>query len=298
MPTGLAGEGSIQRVRRSTVKVKVLCSVRGCGRRLERRTRVWDCPNGHSFDVAASGYVNLLQPGDRRSLKPGDSPRVVAARARLQERFIGTDWQASLVSMVASLSSGDVETVLDVGAGTGHLLGRLASAIPVEGWATDISVPAVRFGSRRWPDLSWVVANGHRNLPFDDEAFAFVLSSVGPKNPQEFHRILTPGGRLLLVVPGPDDLVELRQALQGEGRKMDCTAQALQVFGPLFRLVDRVALRSRRWLDRSELDDLLEATYRGARRAQSQRLAALEGMETTFDVEVLQLEPRQVGAPR
>ena len=37
------------------------------------------CPRGHSFDVARSGYINLLQPQERRSRNPGDSADAVAA---------------------------------------------------------------------------------------------------------------------------------------------------------------------------------------------------------------------------
>ena len=42
------------------------CSVRGCGRPLEKNDRALVCARGHSYDIARSGYVNLLQPQDRR----------------------------------------------------------------------------------------------------------------------------------------------------------------------------------------------------------------------------------------
>ena len=52
----------------------LICPVRDCGEPLERRERALACPRGHSFDLARSGYANLLQPQDRRSKIPGDSP--------------------------------------------------------------------------------------------------------------------------------------------------------------------------------------------------------------------------------
>ncbi len=61
----------------------LLCTVRGCGEPLRRSGGSWSCARGHSFDVAKRGYVNLLQPQDRRSLDAGDSAAVVAARRRL-----------------------------------------------------------------------------------------------------------------------------------------------------------------------------------------------------------------------
>ena len=59
------------------------CTVRECGLLLERRGRTWQCARRHSYDVARSGYVNLLQPQDRKSLNAGDTAGAVEARARL-----------------------------------------------------------------------------------------------------------------------------------------------------------------------------------------------------------------------
>ena len=51
----------------------LLCPVRDCRMALPREERRLLCPRGHSFDVARSGYINLLQPQDRRSKRPGDT---------------------------------------------------------------------------------------------------------------------------------------------------------------------------------------------------------------------------------
>ncbi len=59
------------------------CSVRGCHLGLVRQSRVFVCPRRHTFDIARSGYVNLLQPQDRRSPNAGDSKDALAARAAL-----------------------------------------------------------------------------------------------------------------------------------------------------------------------------------------------------------------------
>jgi len=66
----------------------MLCTVRTCHEPLAREERRMVCPRGHSFDVARSGYVNLLQPQERRSKQPGDSDEAVAARRRLHDRGV------------------------------------------------------------------------------------------------------------------------------------------------------------------------------------------------------------------
>ena len=59
------------------------CTVRGCGAPLHRLERAYACTRGHHFDTARSGYVNLLQPQDKRALSPGDTRESVEARRAL-----------------------------------------------------------------------------------------------------------------------------------------------------------------------------------------------------------------------
>jgi len=276
----------------STTAVRLLCSVRGCAGPLARVPGVWRCARGHSFDVARSGYVNLLQPGDRRSRTAGDSRAAVAARARLEARGLGDELRAAIEREVGSLALAPGAPALDVGAGSGLLLERLRARFGLEGWALDLSAAAVELGARMRPELSWVVANADRQLPFGDGAFALLVSSVGPKNPSEFRRVLAREGSLLLVVPGPDDLIELRAALLGEGRRIDRAPRALALFDACFRCVQRTAVRARRRLERPEIDDLLAVAYRAGRARERERLATLDALETTLAAELLHLAPR------
>src|SRR5207245_8862794 len=61
----------------------LLCSVRGCHLGLVRDVRRMVCPRKHSFDIAQSGYINLLQPQERRAKQPGDTAEAISARRRL-----------------------------------------------------------------------------------------------------------------------------------------------------------------------------------------------------------------------
>ena len=58
--------------------VQVLCPV--CGKPLSPEERSWRCENGHGFDVARQGYVNLLTVDKKHSLHPGDTKEQVASR--------------------------------------------------------------------------------------------------------------------------------------------------------------------------------------------------------------------------
>ena len=69
-----AGTGTLTRPSSTGYTPRMLlCTVRDCREQLLREERRMVCPRGHSFDIARRGYVNLLQPQDRRSKKPGDT---------------------------------------------------------------------------------------------------------------------------------------------------------------------------------------------------------------------------------
>src|SRR5580658_1695487 len=137
----------------------LLCTVRNCHLALVREERRLVCPLGHSFDVARSGYINLLQPQDRRSNQPGDSAAAVAARRRLHDRGV-TAPLLQAIAEILSPSQGDV--VLDAGCGDGFYLGSLARQAGFSGHGVDISVAAIEAAARRYPECQWVVANADR----------------------------------------------------------------------------------------------------------------------------------------
>src|ERR1700678_4422804 len=101
----------------------LVCPVRDCRLPLVRNGSRLFCERGHSFDVARSGYINLLQPQDRRSNQPGDTSAAVVARRGLHERGV-TGPLLDGIAEILSASPGDV--VLDAGCGDGFYLGTLA----------------------------------------------------------------------------------------------------------------------------------------------------------------------------
>src|SRR5258708_5215108 len=101
----------------------LICPVRDCRMALAREERRVLCQRGHSFDIARSGYVNLLQPQDRRSRQPGDTVAAVAARRRLHDRGA----TAPLLEAIGDiLAASPRDAVLEAGCGDGFYLGTLA----------------------------------------------------------------------------------------------------------------------------------------------------------------------------
>lgn len=281
-----AGRTAASAKLKSTVTPPLACTVRDCGLLLERRGSAFVCARGHSYDVARSGYVSLLQPQDRKSLQAGDSADAVAARARLLAAGVGASLVNRIVDRAASLL-GVHGVVVDLGAGSGEVLARLTERVACTAIGVDLSTAAADYASRRFPNVTWVVANADRRLPFLDRSVDLAVSLHGRRNPSECERVLTRTGALVVAVPASDDLIELRAAIQGEGIERDRSAALVQEHARQFELVEQFELRERRRIGKPELGDLLRGTYRGARRSAAARLDALDAIEVTLASTVL-----------
>ena len=168
---------------------------------LEAGDGVLRCAEGHSFDVAKQGYVNLV-PGN------GDTAEMVEAR----EAFLRAGHFRRLTGALVEEALG-VEApgaVVDVGAGTGHHLAYVLAAPPERsGIALDTSAAALRRAARIHPRAAAVGADAWKPLPLRDGVAALVLSVFAPRNAAELARILAPGGSLLAVTPTTRHLAEL-----------------------------------------------------------------------------------------
>ena len=205
----------------------LLCPVRDCHLDLERGGRRLYCTCGHSFDFARSGYVNLLQPQERRSKLPGDTADAVAARRRLHDRGVTGPLLQGITSILEPLAT---DVVLDAGCGDGFYLGSLAEQFGFDAHGVDISIPAIDAAARRFPKCEWIVANADRQIPYADQSFSIILSITARMNTEEFQRVLRNDGRLLVAIPAPEDLIELR----GVGR--DRAARTIETFASGFSL--------------------------------------------------------------
>jgi 23S rRNA (guanine745-N1)-methyltransferase len=258
----------------------LLCTVRDCQLPLARKGQRVVCPRGHSFDVARSGYINLLQPQDRRSKEPGDTPAAVAGRRRLHDLGV-TKPLLRAIAEISDASADDV--VLDTGCGDGFYLGTLASETGFAAHGVDISIPAVEAAARRYPPsdskCEWIVANADRWVPYSEGSFSIILSITARMNSAEFRRVLKRDGRLLVAVPSPEDLIELR----GKGR--DRVNRTIETFAPHFRLISQRRVTTAVDLDASAVHDVLQAIYRPI------RAQPVTGMRVTLGLDLLLFRP-------
>ena len=160
-----------------------------------------------------------------------------------------------------------------------------------EGHGVDLSVPALEAAAARHAGLHLVVANADRSLPYAAASFAVVASITARRNPAEFRRVLRDDGRLLLVIPGPDDLVELREAVLGRGLLRDRVDQAVAAFASRFTLERHERLRHVARLDAEAIRDVMTGSYRAGRTSRRDRLAALGPLAVTLSRDALVFRP-------
>lgn len=255
----------------------LLCPVRDCQQPLVRESRRLVCERGHSFDMARSGYVNLLQPQDKKSKDPGDSAAAVAARRRLHDLGVTAPLLSSISSLL-ELTNEDV--VLDAGCGDGFYLGNLNKESACQAHGVDISIPAIDAAARRYPSCEWIVANADRSLPYADRSFTVVTSITARMNSSEFRRVLREDGRLLVAIPAPEDLIELR----GAGRER--VERTIEAFAVDFEVISTSRASASADLDAASVEDVLLAIYRPM---QSQAAVA---SKVTFSFDLILMRPR------
>lgn len=139
----------------------------------------------------------------------------------------------------------------------------------------DISVPAIDAAARRFPGCKWVVANADRFVPYADGSFSRVVSITARMNPAEFRRVLRDEGRLLIALPAPDDLIELR----GVGR--DRVERTVEEFAGEFGLLERRRVTTVAELDAGGVEDVLVSIYR------PMRAEPVQAMRVTFSLDLL-----------
>ncbi len=181
------------------------------------------------------------------------------------------------------------DAVLDAGCGEGHHLAAIKRGSDANG--VDISAYAVEAAAKRYRDCIWIVANADRFLPYPAGSFGLVMSINARLNASEFRRVLADRGRLLVAIPSPEDLLELRAAVLGSGEERDRVERTVTTFSEGFALERHERVRQTARLDRSAIGDVMTSSYRALRTRERERLAQLDEMDVTLGRDLLLFRP-------
>lgn len=179
------------------------------------------CDNGHTFDISKEGYVNFLVSKKRFNKEIGDNKEMLQAR----DRFLTSGHYDPLSNEIGRLinkyfknkfAGASDSCVLEVGSGIAFYLNNLKQILdkdvaqePHCYIGTDISKSAIQFSSKKYKDISFLVADTYSKLPIKDNSVSILLNIFSPRNPREFKRALNDDGLLLTVIPNNDHLKEI-----------------------------------------------------------------------------------------
>ena len=256
------------------------------------------CENGHCFDIARQGYVNLLPVQHKRSKQPGDSKAMVLARTN----FLNTGCYLPVAKKLNEIVSARIindasinhkdNCILDAGCGEGYYFDFIFNSLKNEKGSNnlsfiglDISRDAIVQATKRNKQISWIVGT-NRQPPVEEKSVDIILCLFGFLNIDGFYKILKPGGLIIVVDPGPEHLKELREIIYPEIKKPDQTS-SLQTEKKGFSLVKREALQFKIHITNNEqIKNLLIMTPHFYRASKEGREVAcnLQQLDLTVDV--------------
>ena len=177
-----------------------------CKLKLVKIDNTYKCPNNHSYDIAKGGYVNLLIS----RTNSGDCKEMVDARNNFLNKCYYQPLALKICEILASYLYPN-DYILDGGCGSGYYDSIIKLKYPnIIGF--DISKDAIIKTTKNNIDLDYFVASGN-NIPIEDNCISCVLNIFAPTFASESFRVLKNDGILIVVLPGEDHLIELKQSI-------------------------------------------------------------------------------------
>jgi 23S rRNA (guanine745-N1)-methyltransferase len=190
----------------------------------DTQPKQWVCCHGHSFDVAKSGYVNLLPVQFKHSRQPGDDKLMVNARRQFHDFKSYEPLMAKLVELIQDYREPSQALHLyDAGCGEGSYLAYCQNALATKysdltAAGSDIAKHAVDIGAKKYKACQFSVATSV-DLPLPTGSQSILLQVFAPGSSSEYHRVLEDNGLLITVNPGPKHLWQLKQQLYDQPRQ-------------------------------------------------------------------------------
>ena len=280
-----------------TVLDVLACPV--CSGRMTVKEKSLVCEAGHSYDIASSGYVNLLPPGRKNNAVTGDRKDLVRARSRFLETGLYDAVSDAAAGLVLHALSGKDPVFADFGCGEGYHTCRMAEAVrdglgAVTAVGIDASKYAAEAGAKRaaragFPSFAGdgggvcFVAGNFFTPPVADGSLSCVVSMFAPVAYDACLRALRPDGALAVLFPGPDHLIELREAIYPEVKKEERSLDPPQGLCEAEKIEKKYTARLG---GAEQLADLLGMTPFGCRAPEEARQRALDSGLDAVTVDV------------
>lgn len=263
-----------------------------CAAAMQKQEKGIHCLNGHCFDAAKSGYVNLLPVQQKRTKQPGDNLQMVRARRDfLQAGYYALFQQAVCEMTVSAMPQKGI--LLDAGCGDGYYTAAVTEALQssekdVQVYGVDISKYAVDLAAKHCRAASFAVGSVF-HLPVSDHCCDGLISLFAPYAGTEFQRVLKSGGVMILGIPAARHLIGLKQAIYDTPYENAVKPYALEGFSFIGKRTIETVISLPNQTTIQNLFAMTPYYYKTGQKEQA-RLAKLETLETEIAFELLQYQ--------
>ena len=263
-----------------------ICPV--CGEKLEISGKSYICTKRHTFDMAKSGYVNLLPTNNSGSVH-GDNKLMLRARREFLEKGYYMPLCDAVCSSVAKYChNGSI--ILDAGCGEGYYTTAVEaisdqSEIAVDMYGIDISKDAVDMAAKRKSGVNFAAASVF-HIPVMTESCDILLTMFAPYCGEEYCRVLKKDGIMIMVIPSENHLWELKSKIYDTPYKNEVKNYQLEGF----EFIDSEKIRYTMEIpENSDILSLFSMTpyYYKTGKIEQQRLNELKSLVTQADFELL-----------
>ena len=245
----------------------LLCPV--CKEILIKDINRYHCVNGHSFDIAKEGYLNLNL---KSSVKTGDEKEMVRARKAFLEKGCYLFLRDRLNEIIDELHP---ESLIDLGCGEGYYTKSFNVKDKI---GIDLSKEALRLASRNDKSTQYVLKTIF-DVPLADKGTDLIITIFAPVS-KEISRLLKNDGYFILVRPDERHLYELKEAVYESPYLNEI--EEVPVEG--MKLIREFKINSKSRLSNEELTDLFKMTpyYHKTSAEDFAKLSKTDELEVSF----------------
>lgn len=203
------------------------------------------CEKRHSYDIASSGYVNLLNPGKMNNFKSGDSKEMVKARTEFLNSGCYLKALEALNEIIKNhTQTSENPTLIDAGCGEGYYTLNIAKSCEnVNTIGFDASKHAVEHAAKsakrqNLTNRTFFSAANIFSMPVKDASCDILLNLFAPEAENEFLRVLKPNGTMIIGASGACHLYELKSVLYEENVRYNDAREPREIDG--FTLKEKI----------------------------------------------------------
>lgn len=246
--------------------MNILCP--NCKKYLSVINNTYRCQNGHSFDIAKQGYVNLNL---HNSQNTGDNPDMINAR----KNFLEKDYYAFMKNKVNELLKED-ESLVDLACGEGYYTQDFICKDKI---GIELSKQGLKIASRNDKSTTYLLSSIF-HCPLEDESADKMITIFAPVAKDEIRRILKKDGQFILVKPDVKHLYELKAAIYDEPYYNEI--EEIEI--PGLKLVKEIPVEEKAMLSNEDLNNLFTMTpyYHKTSLTDKEKLKSVDNLEVSF----------------